>query len=211
MQNDLILRAPTVNGTWHSFEIGDGPTRLTESTFILLGKENTPVMYCDVYRGDRESGLFEADVVFFDDKSWLVCYDRGFYAINEDYEVRYLYTMSGCQHMGVCGHDLEFPVSFHRKVHHKFCSAGVVFNLWDVQEVTEQGLEVARHKKTVPLSDVHQECCARFHKSVMYFGYEYGGHRIGLYGGRIAYVENGKCYDMTTGGELYGYIPATDR
>lgn len=211
MQNDLILRAPTVNGDWNSFEIGDGPTRLTENTFILLGKPNTPVMYCDVYRGDRESGLFEEDIVFFDDKSWLVCYDRGFYAINADYESRYLYTMKDCQYMGVCGHDLDFPVKYYRRLHHKFSSYDVVFNLWDVQAVVEGGLEVARHKKPIPLADIHQECCARNNNRAMYFGYVYEGHTVNLYGGRIAYEEEGKYYDITTGGELIGYIPPTDR
>lgn len=211
MQNYFLLRAPTVDGSWYSFDIGDGPMRLTDNTFVLLRRQPSPVMYCDVFRGDRETELFEGDVIFCDNCSWLVNYDRGFYAINEAYETKYLYELKDWKHIGVCGHDTTFPVPYSRRIHHKFCSTDVVFNMYDVQAVTDDGIEVIRYKSPITFANIHQECGAKFHNEKMYLGYAYGGNVVNLYGGRLGYEKDGKYYDMIKGGELVGYIPTAVR
>lgn len=206
MKNSFKMRAPTVNGEWYSFTVGDCPMKLTDNTFILLGKQNSPVMYCDVYRGDEESGLFEGDVVWCDDKSWLVCYDRGFYAINKDYEVRYLYTLYDAKYIGVVDHDLVFPIPYSRRVHHKFSYKDVVFNLWDFKAIEDDGIHIHRYRKALKAEDIHQEAGIRIDNRKAYLGYKYNDRVLVMKGGRLVYEDDSDLIDIATGGRLHGYI-----
>lgn len=207
MKNSFVMRAPTVSGDWYNFTVGDCPILLTDNTFILVGKPNSPVMYCDVYRGEEESGLFEGDVVYCDDTSWLVCYDRGFYAINKDYAVRYLYTMHDFRVIGVSGHDVDFPVPYSRRLHHKFSYKDVVFNLWDFKSCEKDGIHIRRYAKALAAEDIHQEAGVRINNRKAYLGYKYNGNILVMRGGRLVYEDDTDFIDIATGGKLDGYIP----
>ena len=209
MKNGFIMRAPTVDGSWFSFYIEDCPSKLSEETFVLLNKPGTPIMYCDVFRGDAETGLFEGDIILCEGRDWLICYDRGFYAINRDYQIKYLFQLKDWRHLGVADHDMHFPIKYARRKHHLFCHLGGVFSLWGIQDCTDEGV-LLTDRTVVKSSDIHQEVCATWNKRRMYLGYIYDNKVLELNGGRLSYSVDNKCYDIFTGGELIGYIRRSD-
>lgn len=211
MKNSFCLRAPTVKGGWCEFEIKDCPVKLTDETFLLVNKPGSPVMYADIYRGDWETGLYEGDLIFFDGCTWLVNYDRGFYAINEAREKKFLYQLPEWKYIGVSGIDVDFPVKFSRRKKHALCCSDLIFSIWNFQNATDTGFRIMRYASIVPFDEVHQECCVKINGRRAFLGNRYDNHIIQLYGGRLGYKDGNKYYDVTTGGELVGYIPKPDR
>ncbi len=95
MQNYFQMKARTTKGDWYEFSIHNVPVHISPKEIVLLDVPNSPILNSSlVRRGDKESGLFEGDVIEYEGQRWLVCYERGFYAINEDCVIQYLYTFT---------------------------------------------------------------------------------------------------------------------
>lgn len=210
MKNFFLLRAPTVDGKWQSFYISDCPCMISEKHFCLLGKPGSAIMYRDVYRGDDEYNLFDGDVIFMEGREWLICYERGFYAINTSNEKKFLYELKDYKYVGVQGFDTEIAVATTHKKNHLFCAPKIVFSLWGLSDIQDGMLYTPMGSKPIAICDVHQECCASYNGVKMYLGLTYGSHIAEMHGGRLTYREGDKYIDFITGGELIGYTPKSD-
>lgn len=210
--NCFIMKTRTLINQWYEFTMADVPTLQTNDYFVLMNKPDSPILQIDsIMRGDSETGLYEGDVIHAEGRDWLICYERGFRAIDRDYVIRYLYTFSKFETIG--RHD-EIPglpfVTFKKRFHFKY--AGRVFRLEDIAGAYEGRLILRNQSKPVAVEDVQQDCGTKQGGRLLYLGDKIGEATVQLCGGRIAVcTESGNFIDVVTGGVLDGYIPRSAR
>lgn len=206
---DYVMKARTVNDPkeWFAFSIKDVPTVYNVNQFALLAKPNTPLLCIDeIRRGDSESGLFEGDVFEAEGCRWLVCYERGFYAINEEYLIRYLYTFKDVK---VIGDYLstKFPISINFRVKQLFKYEDKIFRLNDVVGIYQGKLLLRSSSQPIDANKINQECCISYEGKRLYLGDLVNGKPCELRGGRVTIKTEDGYLDLSTGGVLDGYNP----
>lgn len=138
---------------WYLFKLDDCPVLLWDDTFILSGKENTPVMMYDtVVRGHPKKNIFEGDYIF--DKTTnevlgIVVYNNGFFMQKNSNSVKkqipfgHIYIGKGDKESVKILNSLErTPISF------KYLNTE--FNLKDLVFVDSNLLDIIitkKHKK----------------------------------------------------------------
>lgn len=199
----FIMKARTLNGDWFNFTMEDIPTRFTPTEFALLHKPNTPrLLLNQILRGDESTGLYEGDIIHSEDCDWLVCYERGFYAINADRVTRHLYTFTEHKRVGTC-FDTEFPITISLRSRHMFKYKDKTFRLEDIVGPHDASSIILRScSDAVPCADIQQDCGVVRNKSRLYLGDRFEDGTIELYKGRIAVCNNDGYTDVTTGGRL---------
>lgn len=209
--NYFMLRALTLSGEWHSFTIRDLPTLYTKEEFVTLGINGSPRLKVHpILRGDFESGLYEGDVIQMDGEKWLVCYERGFYAISQSYVVRYLYTLHDYVLLGTCYEiDCGIVSSFREK--HIFKYNGNHFRLNDIYGCHDNKLIVRDIQTPINPEDVQQEACMTYQKRRVFLGDDVDIGRVKCKGGRLTVEYNGEIIDITTGGVLSDYNSGSAR
>lgn len=196
----FTMTALTHNGDWCTFNISDIPCYINDKEFVLLNKPNSPILLAGtIRRGDSKYNLFEGDIVSVDNHLYLVCYERGFYLIDADYQVRYF---SSLLHYTVVGTSdtLEFPVKLSFRLKHLFKTKGVLFRLQDIIGSYKGDLLIRTCSKPVPIDTISQECCFVHDKTRMFFGDIIDGVPIEMYKGRLVLNNNNIMYDATNGG-----------
>ena len=127
-----IMRARTSEGQWYTYDISDIPVQFSDDEFCLMNKPGSPRLKLDTMRrGERETGLFEGDVILMDGLVWAICYDRGFYAINAEYLVRYLYQLTDFSVVGSC-ETMEPPVTVSLRRKHIYKYRDTVFRTEEI-------------------------------------------------------------------------------
>lgn len=203
-----MMKARTVKNAWYSFTISDVPTAINSKHFALLAKPNSPVLKInDIRRGDAETGLFEGDVITAENDSWLVCYERGFYAINTDYVVRHLYTFKEFEVQGDYK-DVKFPVPINFRNKQLFKYKDKIFRLDDIVGVYGDKILLRCISEPVRPEDIQQECCISYNNSRVYLGDYVGDEVCELHGGRVTVKTENGYLDLSTGGILNGYNPS---
>lgn len=208
MQNYFRLKARTLKGEWQEFSIANTPVEISKEQAVLLAKPNSPIIKTDdIRRGEWEYGLFEGDIVEADGVRYLICYERGFYAIDENYTIKNLYQLGTTKLVGVKG-DMDFPVHIKFVKTHMFRCLDVKFYMKQIVR-TEGDCIVLKSKGTsIPIQLVQQECCMSYNKCRIYLGDFIDDKKVEMHGGRVCiYTEKGYV-DLATGGILNGYIPA---
>ena len=201
-----IMKALTHDKSWFEFTMEDLPMLHTTDEFVLLGKPNSPIMYANsIRRGDYESRLYEGDVIEMDGHNWVICYERGFYAINHDYVVRYLYQLSDYKFIGTCS-EIETGIPINFRTRHLFTYKHSIFRLDGITGAYKGKLILRSISGLVNAEDIRQECCIKYKDSRVYLGDTIDGGVVELHGGRVTLNKGGKLIDMATGGELNGYI-----
>lgn len=202
--NCYTMKALTPNKEWRSFTLKDLPTLFTATEFALLAKPKSPKLLVNtIRRGDIESGLYEGDVVEADGCKWLICYERGFYAINEDYVIKYLNTLNNPKFLGTnLDIDIGIPISFRSKNLFKY--KDVIFRLQDIVGAYNGKMLLRFAKEPVDPDDIQQECCITYNNVRVYLGDVFDGKKIELHGGRITLCDSETMIDITTGGEVNG-------
>ena len=209
--NYYIMKALTHNGSWFEFTMSDLPTLFNSTEFVLLGRKNTPKLYLkSIRRGDVDTGLYEGDVVSMDGCEWLICYERGFYAINADYVVKYLYDLIDYKFLGTC-ETIKSPAPINFREKHLFMYRDTIFRLNDIVGAYEGKLLLRSVSKPVDVQDIKQECCLSYKGSRLYIGSVLEDGIIEVHYGRVCLNKNGILTDVVTGGELNGHISRTDR
>lgn len=198
----FMMKALTHSGEWYGFTINDIPTRFNDKEFALLGKPDTPrLLLNSIRRGDYETGLCEGDIVTYDGVEWLICYERGFYAINADYETKPLFELTDFNIVGDC-FSREFPIPILKRNKCLFKYKGTIFRLEDIIGPCDGKIILRSLKKPVDVSDIQQEAGMLLDGQRVYFGDVFPGGTVDMYKGRIAY-KNGDVYtDIFTGGIL---------
>lgn len=199
-----IMKALTLNREWFQFEMSDLPTTFNTSEFVLLDKPNTPrLLLKTIRRGDRDTMLFEGDIIRMNNCNWLVCYERGFYVINSDYVVRYLNSLSEYEVIGdTLTHTSPVPINFREK--HLFKYKDTIFRLNDITGAYGGKLLLRSVSGPVSVEDVNQECCLTHNGSRVFLGDKIGKSTVVLKYGRVVLKEKGKNIyrDIATGGVL---------
>lgn len=203
--NCYTMKALTRSEDWFEFTMRDLPTLFMPNEFALLGRPGTPRLNAKtIRRGDVETGLYEGDIISMEDDIWLICYERGFYAINSSYIVRYLYALSDYNLIGT-NLDTKAPVPINFREKHLFKYGDVVFRINDIVGAYQGKLLLRSVSKPVSPEDIKQECCLSYKGSRIYLGDETPDGIVELHGGRITLNNDGKLTDIITGGELNGY------
>lgn len=203
----FMMKALTRDGDWYSFTLHDIPTTFNDEEFVLLNKPGSPRLQLkSIKRGDPETGLFEGDIISMNGYLWVVCYERGFYAINEDYVTQHLYLLKDYTLIGDY-FTRGFPVSINTRNKHLFKYNNVIFRVEDIVGAYKADSIILRTcKLPVPVCDIQQESCMTLKGKRLFLGDTYEGATVELYGGRIAVCKNGEYIDVATGGILNGYI-----
>lgn len=182
--NSFKLRAKAVTGEFVNFTLYDLPIKVSDSTFVLLSSPGTPILKYDlILRGDNDSNLYEGDIISYDDTLWVICYERGFYAISVDYT-----TMSlPDKDIKVVGNyfDTDFPVRINTKKKHLFKHKDIVFRLQDIVGGYDNKLIVRSISDPISPDDVQQEVCARYDKKRIYLGDIVNGVTVSTVNGRL--------------------------
>lgn len=193
------MKALTLENSWYQFEMSDLPTLFSDNKFALLGKENSPLMYIDtIRRGDRDSGLYEGDVIRMNDDLWVVCYERGFYAINTQYITTYLDSLSDYEFIGVES-DVDIPIPINYRLKHLFKYKDTIFRLNDIVGAYKGKLLLRSIHNPVDVSKIQQECCMVYNHKRIYLGDTINGNKVVLKYGRII-LSNGKDIQLLKGG-----------
>lgn len=197
------MKARTLNDEWHPFTIADVPTRFNDEEFALMLKPNSPRLYIsNIRRGDVATGLFEGDIITSGGVEWLVCYERGFYAINDDRVTKHLYAFTDFQIVGNC-FSREFPIPILMRSKHLFKYDGTVFRLEDIIGCYDgENLILRCCSQPVPSSAIQQDCGIVRNGERLYLGDVIDEGRVCLYKGRIAAKADDVYTDIATGGIL---------
>lgn len=199
----FMMKARTLDGAWVEFDLCDAPTRYNETEFALLNRPNTPRLRLDVVRrGVRAFELFEGDIFESEGTKWLVCYERGFYAINEDYVTRMLDTFKWHTIVGDCfSSEFKVPISMRNK--HLFKYKNTIFRIEDILGAYDKEHLLLRcFSDPVPVVDIQQYCGIVLEGTKAFFGDAYKQGVLTLYKGRLAYNANNEYTDVITGGKF---------
>jgi len=208
MRNYFQLKAHTLNNEWQTFSIENVPVAIAEGKAVLLSKPNSPIIRTDVIRrGDWETNLFEGDIVEDKGVRYLICYERGFYAIDESYTLKYLYQLENPKVIGVKDYDMEFPLTLKLVKTHMFKCFDIMFYIKQITRAEGDCLVLNFKGAAVPVQLVQQECCMSYEKRRIYLGDFIDEQRVELHGGRICIEKDEGYVDLATGGTLDGYIP----
>lgn len=201
----FIMKALTPDKEWFTFDLSDIPTTFNSTEFVLLGRPNAPRLQLDsVKRGDRATGLFEGDILEMDGARWVVCYERGFYAISEEYVTKFLYQLTDYKIVGDYYKD-GFPLTIHARKKHLFKYNDTIFRLEDiVGGLAGQSLILRCCSEPIPLDKVQQECCLVFDNKRVYLGDVIPEGVIELHGGRVCASNMNVYIELTTGGVIDG-------
>lgn len=197
--NYYTMKTLTTNGDWFQFSMSDLPVLIDEKCFVLLGRQNTPKLRLDsIRRGDVVTGLYEGDVFSMDGCKWVVCYERGFYAINEEYVIRYLNSLKDFTILGDES-DVKIDVAVSYRANHLFKVKDSIFRLQDIVGALDGKLLLRPVKQPVDPDLIQQECCATYKGKRVYLGDELDGAKLVLYNGRLARMTDEGPIDITTG------------
>lgn len=197
----FTMKALTLNNTWCSFEINDVPTRFNQSEFALIRRESSPrLLIKSIRRGDPDTGLCEGDIIAWNNERWLVCYERGFYVINESYVTQTLDKLDDYELVGDC-FSSEFPIPILKRNKCLFKYRDTVFRLEDIVGAYDKDHIILRClSHPIPISEVSQDAGIMMNKQRMYFGDVTEEGVLDLYKGRVAFRKDDKFYDAITGG-----------
>lgn len=202
---NFILRASTLTNEFLTFTLNDIPLRYDDTHLALIAKPGTPLLDAtSIVRGDPETNLFEGDIVSSDNHTYVICYERGFYAIDSDHAVRYLYTLNSPKVIGNYWTD-GFPVKVTKSKRQLFKYEDKIFRIMDI--IGDYGSHILIRSNTNPIDPnlCKQEACLSYNKTRVFLGDTIEDSVVELTGGRICINKDGKYYDLSTKHYLEDY------
>ena len=168
----FIMKALTRNGSgWYTFSIEEIPCLITTDLFTLMAVPNSPVLRLDtIRRGDRDTLLFEGEVVECDGDRWMICYERGFYAINSLYVIRQLSTLKNVHKIGDVNYNIEFPVPISIKQKLLFKYKSTIFRLEAICGCYNNQILIRAQKRPIDPKTIKQDCGCELDKNRLYLG-----------------------------------------
>ena len=208
----LGLRTRTLEtNAWYNFTLNDIPTKYDDDHIALLADAGSPLLRIDsVVRGDLESGLYEGDIIEFEGTQYIVCYERGFYAISNDYVIKNLYQVKGCEVVSdYWTTDFKIPIRLRKKQLYKYDNLN--FKLTDIIGHWANKIVIRASNRPIPPEECQQECCLSYEGRKIYFGDMVNGCPVILAGGRVCIKDTEGYLDLATGGYLNDYNPGDIR
>lgn len=196
------MKARTLDGDWFSFSMNDAPTLISPTELVLFSRPNTPILSVkDIRRGDTQTNLFEGDIIRMDGTDWIICYERGFYAINDSYVIRYFNSFTDYEVIGD-NTTIKFPVPIALRAKHLFKYNECVFRLEDIIGAVNNKLILRSQSLPIKPKKVQQECCMCYEGRKIFLGDRIGDSIVELVDGRIVIKSNSDYIDLATGGTL---------
>lgn len=197
----FIMKALTYDGKWEKFCMKDCPCMFDEESFALLRRPNSPVLRLSTLRrGDSDTGLFEGDIIWMENESWLVSYERGFKLTSESYRIKSFKSLSEYHLTGsTISRDFPVPMNYKKKIVSKYND--MFFKIQDIVGATEEYFLVKLGCGCVPLDEIHMDCCMNADGQHLYLGEKFKGHTIALHYGQVCTRDDkGQYTAITTGG-----------
>lgn len=196
----------TSDNRWYWFTIDKVPTPVRDGQIVLLTAPNSPILRPDTLRRCSDvDNLGEGDVLQINGERYVVCYERGFYAISENYRCLSMCDLGDYKVLGDYT-ELDFPISvaLRNKVLYKYKDS--VFRLEDICGLYDTGIVVRGMKLPVPIEEIHQECCITYKGQRVFLGDVFDEGTVVLHNGRVCLNKGNNFVDITTGGKSDGCI-----
>ena len=199
------MRARTLDRKhWYEFTIADIPMHFTPEEFLIFSKPGSPRLLLDtIVRGADMYNLFEGDIVLDGNEEYLICYERGFYAISHNYVIKHLDQLHDPIVIGSCD-TMSFPVSIMEKKRHLFKYKDTIFRMQDIVYGEDGKLVISSIPRLIDPQDIQQECCMSYNKKKLFLGDCYKDSPVFLYKGRICANTPQGTIDCATGGIING-------
>lgn len=183
--NCFMLKAISTDHKWIEFSISDIPTPISDSQFVLLKRPNSPILNIEgIRRGDPETGLFEGDIIERGSVLYLICYERGFYAINGDYVVCLFNELGDYTVVGdTSSMEIDIPISYKKTLLFKY--KNTIFKINDIVGSSKGGILINSIAEVIKPELVRQDCCFLYKKQRMYLGDTIEGFPLQLVGGQL--------------------------
>lgn len=166
------MKARTRNDTkiWFEFRIEDGPLMIHNNEFVLQNRPGTPRLITDdMVRGCEEYNLYDGDIVLAPNgKRYMICYERGFYAMDEDCNYTLLQDIVPCTTIGNAFDD-EFPVPHKNTRKIQFHYKEITFSFKDFQGVHPYGHIVRSLCLPVNSCELYSDCGAKYNGKNLYW------------------------------------------
>lgn len=186
----FIMRALTKTGALYTFTLADIPTYINKHDFVLLNKEDSPILNGNsISIGANNFDFYTGDIVSYDNVNYLISYERGFYGINENYVRVYLGTLKGCEVVGNI-HNTEFPISLMKKTHLRFKYKNTVFTIRDIVGMYEGKLLLNKMKDCIDPNECKSDVGVKCEGKRLYLGDSVGQTTVTLCDGRVCLVNN---------------------
>lgn len=182
--NCFNLKAHSAEG-WVEFSLKDLPVPVDAKHFALLARNDSPILDMQsIRRGDPETDLYEGDVICDNDNIWLVCYERGFYVINEAYVVKHFNQLSNFK---VLDTKENYPINISLKLkrRHLFRYNQTIFYMHDILGAINGKLLINLLTDPIDVDKIDQECAFTFQQHKAYLGDPVGDDVIHLEHGRL--------------------------
>lgn len=199
----FIMKARTLDNQWYPFSISDVPTRFNEEEFALMRQPGSPRLVMNaIRRGDPDTGLYEGDVIEMEGDRWVVCYQRGFYVINELFITRFFGTLTEYKVVGDI-YTIPMHITVLLRSKQLFKYKEFIFRLEDIiGGFDESHLILRSSNKPVPFDKISQECGCTWQGQRLFFGDELEDGTVMLFQGRVCLYKDEHYRDITTGGNL---------
>ena len=188
----FIMKARTVSNVgWYTFSIEDIPVLVHENSLSLMRIPNSPLLCLNTVRkGDRDTMFFEGEIVQHNGVEWLICYERGFYAINKDYVVCKLEDLEGATKIGDYGIDYEFPISLSIKQKLLFKYKNTIFRIESICGSYQGNILLRSSEKPINPSLIKQDCGCMYNKEHLYLGDVTTAGTVSLENGILGFIKD---------------------
>lgn len=203
----FLLRARTVvnDSKWFNFTLADIPTKYDTEHIALLNNIGSPLLQLDtVVRGENNTKLYEGDIIEDEGMRYVICYERGFYAITEDYIAKNLYQLKEPKVVGDYWID-GFPIQIRVRKKQMYKYKDINFKITDIIAHWGNKIIIRAHKDPIDPVECRQECCLSYDNKKVYMGDMIKNHEVENVFGRICYKDDVGYYDLGFGGYLNDY------
>jgi len=205
---NFILKARAIDNSSVVFKLDDIPTLYDDTHLVLLKQPGSPILdISSTLRGDPESGLFEGDIIKDEtsDETFVICYERGFYAISSNYKVRYLYTFKNPEVVGDYYKD-GFPVRINKGSRILFKCGKHLFRILDIIGNWGDKLIIRSCKEPIDPMECYQELCISYERKKLFLNDIVKDEHVELIGGRVCIPTSKGYFDLATKDILEDYV-----
>lgn len=188
--NSYKLRALSLKGEPVLFDVTDIPVKISETTFVLAAKPDTPIMWANtISRGTEDGSFFEGDVVKYNDICYRIIFNRGFKAVTaEKEEVRYLREIQGAEVISYGASSASSLV---------YRARGRSFLLGDIIGAYSGFALVSTLKEKVDPVEFQQDAGFSVCRNRLFYGDPYNGSWLVMKSGRPCVRVDGEYVDIT--------------
>ena len=198
MKNFLLRASTPDTNSFQTFSLADIPVLYDKKHFALIKLPYSPILELkSIVRGDPSTGLFEGDIVQSEDKTYIVCYERGFYAITGDYQTQYLYQLKNPQVIGNYA-TYAFPIPINIRTRQLFKYQNLYFDIKDIVGNWGNNLVIQSSKQPLNPQECYQEACLTYKHTKLFLNDTLDVGAVEIIGGRICTRRKKGIYDLAT-------------